>query len=376
MKMARLFDFISLTVLSTVIVASPLGSSAAITPKAAAKSVAKPVAKVATPAAPQTEEEKIIALIKRSLPSVVSITGSEPATNGGQRVVLRGTGFMIGADGLIATNRHVVSDEKLTYTVYLSDGRRFRAAVVGRDPLNDISLIKIPGEKFATLPLANSDTVQIGQIAVAIGNSLGRYANTVTKGIISGLGRSLSANDEQTGKSENLDDVLQTDAAINPGNSGGPLLNSKGEVMGINTAIDSQGRGVGFAIPSNEVKKAVDSYRKNGRIVRPYVGIRYVMITPDIQDERGLAYDYGAIITRTPDNQGTPVLPGSPAAEAGLQEHDIILAVDGQLIRGARTLLKVVQQHQPGDTLKLTVARAGGNIEVSVALAEVPKTGL
>lgn len=332
--------------------------------------------KAAVALTPQTEEEKLIALINNALPSVVSITGWKADVRGKRQVILQGTGFVVETGGLVATNRHVVSDTNLQYTVYLTDGRRFAGEVVARDPLNDVALLKIPGEKFTPLPLTDSSKVQIGQTAIAIGNSLGRYANTVTKGIVSGLGRSLAASNEQTGQSEALDDVIQTDAAINPGNSGGPLLNGKGEVMGINTAIDAQGQGVGFAVPSNEVKKAVESYRSVGRIVRPYLGIRYLTVTPDIQDARGLLYDYGGVISRTSEHPGTPVLPGSPAESAGLQENDIILAINGKLVRGSQTLFKIIQSYRPGDVLQLTIARDITSFTATATLAEVPSNGL
>lgn len=338
----------------------------AITPPAPA---AKPVP---APAPVLSEEEKLIALIEKALPSVVNIVGYRVNSNGGKEVVLRGTGFVVEEDGLLLTNRHVISQDDLAYTVFFSDGSKYIASVLGRDPLNDLAILRIPGTKLPALPLGNSDKIRIGQTVIAIGNSLGRYTNTVTKGIISGVGRSVAASDNITGQTETLDDVIQTDAAINLGNSGGPLLNSKGEVLGINTAIEQSGRGVGFAIPINDARKILDSYKRFGRIIRPYLGVRYISVTSDVQDQYKLKYDYGALINAGETPTGPAIVPESPASKVGLREGDVILAVNGTLIRGNVTLLKLIQQKKPGDFITLMAARGISIINIEVTLAELP----
>lgn len=330
--------------------------------------VSKPSVK--TPV-PQTEEEKFVALIDRALPSVVSIVATKDA-NGTRQLVSRGTGFVVDANGLILTNRHVVSQTDVTYRVYFPDGRRYLATVVGRDKLEDLALVKINGDKLPTLSFGDSDKLKIGQTAVAIGNSLGRYPNTVTRGIISGISRSITAGDELTGQQESLDNVIQTDAEINLGNSGGPLLNSSGHVIGISTAIEESGRGVGFAIPINSAKKVISTYQKSGRIIRPYLGVRYRTITSDIQDDNKLAYDYGALIDAGEPQNGPAIIAGGPGAKAGLQAKDIILSVNDKLVRGQVTLFQLVQQYSVGDTISLKVYRGGQLLTIPVTLEEVP----
>lgn len=319
-----------------------------------------------------SEEERLIALIEKALPSVVNIVGYRLNTNGAKEVVSRGTGFVVESDGLLLTNRHVVSQDDLNYTVFFSDGSKYTASILERDPLNDLAILRIPGIKLPSLALGNSDKIRIGQTAITIGNSLGRYSNTVTKGIISGLGRSVAASDNITGQTETLDDVIQTDAAINLGNSGGPLLDSRGEVLGINTAIEQTGRGVGFAIPINDAKKVLESYRRFGRIVRPYLGVRYISVTPDVQDQYKLNFDYGALVNAGEVPSGPAIVPESPAAKAGLREGDLILAVNGTLVRGNTTLLKLIQQKKPGDFVTLMVVRGQAIINLEVTLSELP----
>ncbi|MFA5954500.1 MAG: trypsin-like peptidase domain-containing protein [Patescibacteria group bacterium] len=320
---------------------------------------------------PSPEESAIVSIIAHSLPSVVSIVGVQDQGQTSS-VVGRGSGFVVSKDGLILTNKHVVEQPNLTYRIFFDDGRKFTAKVVARDPLNDIAILKIPGNNFTSLALGNSDNVKIGQTTIAIGNSLGAYENSVTKGIVSGLGRFINASNDLTGSTETIEDAIQTDAAINQGNSGGPLLNSRGEVMGINTAIVLQGRGVGFAIPINLAKNAISSYQKNGRIVEPYLGVRYVSINAEFQETNKLRYDYGAMVSSGTDARSPSVIAGSPAAIGGLQDGDIILSVNNVLIRGKNTLRDIITTHKPGDKLTLVVARAGSVLNIVVTLVEVP----
>ena len=216
----------------------------------------------------------------------------------GKQTIGGGTGFVIdSAKGLILTNRHVVDDTEADYTVLTNDGKKYEAKVLIRDSGNDLAIAQIKDAKLPALEFGDSDKIQIGQTVIAIGNALGEYRNTVTKGVISGTARNVVAGDSQ-GSSESLEGVFQTDAAINPGNSGGPLVNLSGQVIGINTAVNREGQLIGFAIPSNEAKRLVDNYQKYGKVVRPYLGIRYVLVTSEIARANDLSVDYGALVVR------------------------------------------------------------------------------
>ena len=264
-----------------------------------------------------------------------------------------GSGFFVSADGLILTNKHVVSDSEASYTVITSDGKHFEAKVMAVDPRNDLAVVKVEADKLPFLKLADSSLIQVGQRAVAIGNSLGEYQNTVTTGIVSGIGRQITASGNLG--EEQLDCVIQTDAAINPGNSGGPLLNTAAEVIGINTAIDRQGQLVGFAIPSNDAQKALDSYRKTGKIIRPFIGVRYIMINKALADKEKLPKDYGALLVRGDTATDFAVVPGSPADKAGLVENDIILEVEGKKLEGDMTLARALRDKDVGQTVSMRV---------------------
>lgn len=275
-----------------------------------------------------------------------------------------GSGFVISDDGLILTNKHVVSDTSASYTVVLNDGRSFEATVLTRDPVNDLAIVKIQATGLPTLELADSNQLQIGQQVIAIGNSLGQYANTVTTGVVSGIGRSITAGGE--GGSEQLEGVIQTDAAINPGNSGGPLLNISGQVIGINTAIDKEGQSVGFAIPSTDATRALASFRKSGKIVRPFLGVRYTMVTPELAKRQKLGKDYGAWLV--PGDGDPAVVPGSPADKGGLQVNDIILEVEGKRLDETHTLAGALREFEAGQIIQLKVYRASGEQTLRVTL--------
>ncbi len=291
---------------------------------------------------------------------------SPPATE--KQRVGGGTGFIISSDGLILTNKHVVTDTEAEYSVVLNDGKIYETKVVDRDPFNDIAILKIEAKDLPTVALGDSDKVKVGQTVIAIGFSLGEYSNSVTKGIISGKGRDIVAG--AGGKSEKLEDVFQTDAAINPGNSGGPLINLAGEVIGINTAINREGQSVGFAIPINTAKSAISSVKQQGKIVRPYLGVRYVVINEQIKERNNLSVDYGALIVRGETVSELAVVPGSPADKAGLEENDIILEVDGIKLSQEQSLAKEVAKHQPGDTITLKILHDGEEKIISVKLEE------
>ncbi len=279
-----------------------------------------------------------------------------------------GSGFFISSDGLILSNKHVVEDEQASYSVITNDNKTYEAKVLARDPINDLAILKIEISNAPVLELADTSALQVGQRVVAIGNSLGQYQNTVTTGIVSGIGRSITAGGN--GSSENLEGVIQTDAAINPGNSGGPLLNSSGQVIGINTAIDREGQLVGFAIPAGDANRAVESYKRTGKITRPYLGVRYIMITKSLKDSRQLPRDHGALITRGQNQQELAVIPGSPADKAGLTENDIILEVNGKRIDETHSLISELKKYKIGDTLELTVFHKDSEKKVKLTLEE------
>lgn len=280
-----------------------------------------------------------------------------------------GTGFVITADGLIATNKHVVADTKAEYSVVFSDGKTYDATVVGRDPFNDVAFIKIDAHNLPVVSLGDSGNLKTGQTVMAIGFSLGEYSNSVTKGIISGINRDIVAGGQ--GASEKLEGVIQTDAAINPGNSGGPLIDLQGQVIGINTAINQQGQLVGFAIPINNLKQVIQSVKEKGKIVRPYLGVRYVVITEELAKENKLPYQTGALVIRGENNE-LAVAPGSPADNAGLVENDIILEINGVKLDMDHSLSKEIAGLKPGDVINLKVYHQGAEKNIQVTLGEYP----
>lgn len=287
-----------------------------------------------------------------------------------EQQVSGGSGFIIKEDGLILTNRHVVSDPDATYTVILNDGREFEATVIDKDVINDIAFIDIEAQDLPILSLGDSDKIQIGQTVIAIGNTLSEYSNTVTRGIVSGIDRRVVAGLGFGAGAETLESAIQTDAAINPGNSGGPLLNLAGQVIGINTAVDRSGEGIGFAIPINEAKTLVDDVIEQGRIIRPFLGVRYVLINERIATREDLARDHGALVLESSDGQGPAVVPDSPAAAAGLEENDIIFRVNERDITIEDGLAEVLSAYRPGDTVSLFVQRGDSELELQVTLAD------
>lgn len=296
--------------------------------------------------------------------------GEPPPPN--KQQVGGGSGFIVRGDGLILTNKHVVSDKEAEYSVVMSDGKEYPANVAAADEFLDIALVKIEAKNLPVLQLGFSDNLVIGQTVIAIGNSLGQYRNTVTKGVVSGINRRVVASDAG-GESEVIEEAIQTDAAINPGNSGGPLLNLAGKVIGINTAISRAGQLVGFAIPINPAKRIIESVEKFGRIVRPWLGVRYVLINKEVAKAQNLPFDYGALIVRGGRPTELAVIPGSPADKAGLVENDIILEINGKKISEADSLAKLIGQHKPGDTIKLKVHHQGEIKIVEVLLEEFKK---
>ncbi len=279
-----------------------------------------------------------------------------------------GTGFFISADGLIVTNKHVVEDESAEYTVLINENEKLPAKVLARDPVQDLAILKIDKKGTPFLVLGNSDEIKIGQTVIAIGNALGEFRNTVSTGVISGLKRSITAGNSSG--SEVLEGVIQTDAAINPGNSGGPLLNLKGEVIGINAAVAQGAQSIAFALPINIAKKDVETVRSQGKIIYPYLGIRYIMINEATKEKNNLSVNYGALIVRGTQADELAVIPGGPADKAGIQENDIVLEINGTKVDENNTLAKLIQAKNIGDIVTIKVLHKGEEKTVKVKLEE------
>lgn len=319
------------------------------------------------------ETSSVIDVAKKVSPSVVSITTkqlSQGFFGRTQQVEGAGTGIIVTADGLILTNKHVVPSGTSTVTVVDSNGKQYTdGRVVSRDPVNDIAFIRIKASGLPAAQLGDSSNVKVGQKVVAIGNALGQFQNSVTEGIISGVSREIVAGDEVGSASEVLQNVFQTDAAINSGNSGGPLVNLAGQVIGMNTAVASQNaQNIGFAIPINDIKNDISSVKSEGRIVRPYLGVRFVALTKDVASSNQLSVSSGAWLQG--DQSGLAVVAGSPAEKAGLKEGDVIIKVAGTTIDATHSLQTLVSNHKVGDKVDLSVVRDGKTINVAVTLEE------
>lgn len=327
------------------------------------------------------EENLVIEVVEKAGPSVVSvgierqisdtfrspffdpfgIFGDQPFRQPAQKEEASiATGFVIDASGLIVTNKHVVTDTGAKYNVVTADGKKLPVEKIYRDPENDLAILKVSGDDLKPLPLGDSAKLKLGQFVIAIGNALGEFPNTVTTGVVSGLGRAVTAGDPFGGYQERLDNLIQTDAAINPGNSGGPLLNSAGQVIGVNVATTQGAQNIGFAIPINVVKESLDNFNETGKFSRPFLGVKYRQI------DRRLALlndvPQGAFVVE--------VVSGSPADEAGIQPDDIITEFDSAKVSEDQSLAQLIGKHKVGDTVNLKVYRQNEEISLKVTLGE------
>ena len=318
-----------------------------------------------------------------------------------KRKVGGGTGFIFDSSGLVLTNRHVVADKSADFTVILSDGKEFSAKVLDQDLVNDIAVLKIKNsqdqentelnindtesnteenknenqeilKEFPTVFLGNSDKIEVGQKVIAVGNALAEFENTVTSGVISAKGRSITAGASYGNRLEKLSGLIQTDAAINPGNSGGPLVNLSGEVIGINTAIASGANGIGFAIPINDAKSIIESIKKHGKIIRPFLGVRFLMLDQAKAKKLDIPVKNGALLVGNDLKGEFAVVPASPAEKAGLKSKDIIIEIDGQKLDQNNDLLMIIARKNIGDEIELKVWRSGKEIKLKVTLEESP----
>jgi len=330
------------------------------------------------PVISQSEDAEVISVVERALPSVVSIDiiqkEDSPAFRSGYPIgpvsIGGGTGFFISEDGLVVTNRHVISDTQSEYVVLTQDGRELPAKVLALDPSLDLGVLKVEGTDFPALALGDSDSLKEGQTVIAIGNTLAEFSNSVTKGVVSGLNRSLIAGEFD--EEELIEEAIQTDAAINPGNSGGPLITLDGKVVGMNTAVSDDAQSLGFALPSNALARAVESARKFGRIVRPWIGVRYIPVDAEIARNEGLAKEYGALILG--NGQRDPgIVPDSPASKSDLKERDVILEINGERVGDPRSLATIVSRLSPDETVMLKVARGETELQIPVTLEERPQ---
>jgi len=281
-----------------------------------------------------------------------------------------GSGIIVHPDGLILTNKHVVFDQDAEYTVITIDGEEHQAKVLSRDPINDVAVIKINTKGLTAVRLGNSSKLELGQTVIAIGNALGMFSNTVSKGIISGLSRSISAALGTDGAMEHLRGVLQTDVAINQGNSGGPLINLDGEVVGINTAIIAGAQNIGFSIPINWAKQDLEDIIKYGRIVKPFIGLQYVMLNKNLKKQYDLPTDCGALVVRDHTPGAVAVVPNSPAEKAGIKENDIVLELNGEKLTDKVDFSDTLQKCKVGDEVQLTVLRKDQHLKLKAVLEE------
>jgi len=330
------------------------------------------------------EQNAVVSAVKTASPSVVAIGETQTqqqfvnpfnpfdpfnqqpevpqAPQGGSQNNTIGTGFIVSSDGIIITNRHVVSDTGATYSVVTKDGKKLGIQKIYRDPVLDLAIIKTDGTNLQPIQLGDSSQLQVGQTVIAIGNALGQFTDTVTTGVVSGLGRAVSAGDPYSGSSETLDNLIQTDAAINPGNSGGPLLNAAGQVIGVDVATTQGAQNIGFAIPINSVKALVDEFQKTGTISRPFLGVSYRFISRDV-----------ALLNDVPQGAYVEqVIQGSPADKAGIQTGDIITKIDNQSITSDTVISQDIQNKKVGDTVALQVWSNGQTKNITTQLTQFP----
>lgn len=338
------------------------------------------------------ERSPIIEIAKKTCPAVITVVISRDLPKiegfyffpyGGQEFVIPkmekgkkertkiggGSGFIVSQNGYIFTSNHVVSEKEADYTVIYEPDKTYPAKVISRDPINDVAVLKINCKNMPYLELADSDKIELGETVIAIGNALGEFHDTVSTGIVSGLSRYITAFSGISRQAEMLRGLIQTDAAINPGNSGGPLVNIEGKVIGINTAVVMGAQNIGFAIPINYAKKDLEEIKKYGKIKRPFLGVKYIILNKEIAKKDKLAVDYGALIVRETLGESAIVV-GSAAEKAGLKEFDIILECQAEKITEKNPLSHILQKYKINEEVSLKILRLGKEITLKVKLEE------
>jgi serine protease Do len=279
------------------------------------------------------------------------------------------SGFLVSLDGYVITSSHVVSDQEASYTAVLEPTRKYPIKIMSKDPLNDIAILKIDGDSFPFLELGDSSKIKLGEQVIAVGNPLGEFYDTISAGIVSGLSRLINTQNNLTEKATRLKGLIQTDAAINPGNSGGPLINMGNKVIGINTAMVSGAQNLGFAIPINYAKRDLEEVQKYGKIRRPFIGIKYIIINKEIAEQNNLPVYHGALIIR--ERLGDEaVISNSVAGRSGLKEFDIVLEIDGDKITEDNYLSDILEKRDIGDQIELKVLRKKKILNISLKLEE------
>lgn len=311
------------------------------------------------------EESAIISVVEKVSPAVVSIVRKtidfDPFSGPVSQESGIGTGFIVSSKGIIVTNSHVVSDPNADYSIVLKDGSTYEVKKVHRDNANDLAIIEVNAKNLKIAELGDSSKLKVGQKAIAIGNALGQFSNSVTVGVISGVSRQLEASGPFGEGAKLYTNVLQTDAALNPGNSGGPLLNLLGQVIGVNVAVTRSAQNIGFAIPIDVLKPILKSFEENGRIIRPYLGVTFQTVTADLARFR--RFPEGAFITR--------VGADTPAEKAGLERGDIVMEISGSKINEKNPLdAEIQQKHKVGETVQLKVDRQGEILNLEAVLEE------
>lgn len=345
-------------------------------------------------------QDQVVSTIKKVMPAVVSIAISKrledlekevpkelypflPEDQTGHRLKIPdvlvdkrgmvqiggGSGFVVDASGIILTNKHVISDPKAEYAAVLNDGRKFPAEILSRDPINDVAIIRVPVQNLPTVSLGDASRLELGESVIAIGNALGIFKNTVSLGIVSGLSRSIAAQAEPDAPPQEMRGLVQTDAAINPGNSGGPLVTLDGLAIGINAALIFGAQNIGFAIPINAARRDLDDIKKYGRIRRPLLGVRYMMIDDNLKDKYKLPVNYGAlIVSEGPNDHG--VIKDGPADKAGLKEKDIVLEFDSKKLDRDHPIQDFLESMPVGQVIELLVLRSDKKFKLKLTLAE------
>jgi len=293
-----------------------------------------------------------------------------PHTPGGKIRVGGGSGFLVSPDGMIVTNKHVVHDHTAEYIITTAAEDIYTAKVLARDPMDDVAILKIEAQNLPVIPLGDSNHIQLGQCVLTVGTALGEFQNTVSSGIISGLSRFINAITDMEGHSQRLRGLIQTDAAINPGNSGGPMVNLNGEAVGINAAVVFGAQNIGFAIPINRARRDLKELEKFGRIRKPFLGIRYVLLNPLLQKKFGLPVSHGALILR----EGVPgrpaIVQGSAAHKAGIHEADIIIELNHKPIDDKTAIEDVLENLPLGKKVEAKILRKGAEKMIAIMVEE------